>query len=181
MLTGNRRYISEFPAAKAAYFAWLSICTDDFSIPSNFAILACWSWEECPSSTPSQNVACERSFTFFIWHSFGLSIVWFLRGAWYALSPLIPNRRVPRADDGSLNAIGKFGHARTPSFTCPPMISARQIAYWPPRRNPLVPSIGSSVQKPNQWTKCQVLTYVPKVRLKNCLCQWDLSFPRLWW
>lgn len=52
----------------------------------------------------------------------------------------------PDAADIEEDTSGKFGHPITPNSTCPPTISARQIAYCSPRRNPLVPSMGSNVQ-----------------------------------
>ncbi|KAI9569172.1 hypothetical protein HD554DRAFT_2020949, partial [Boletus coccyginus] len=39
----------------------------------------------------------------------------------------------------------RFGQPRT---TCPSTINARHTAYRPPRKNPFVPSMGSSVHQP---------------------------------
>jgi hypothetical protein len=43
---------------------------------------------------------------------------------------------------------GRFGQPMTPSSTRASISSARQTAYCPPRKNPFVPSIGSSVHMP---------------------------------
>jgi hypothetical protein len=40
---------------------------------------------------------------------------------------------------------GRLGQPITPSSTCVSINSTRHTAYCPPRKNPLVPSIGSSV------------------------------------
>jgi hypothetical protein len=54
---------------------------------------------------------------------------------------------------------GRFGQPMTPSSTCASTRSARQTAYCPPRKNPFVLSIGSSVHMPvydNQVKKAHV-------------------------
>jgi hypothetical protein len=43
---------------------------------------------------------------------------------------------------------GRFGQPMTPSSMCALTRSARQMAYSPPRKNPFVLSIGSSVHMP---------------------------------
>jgi hypothetical protein len=43
---------------------------------------------------------------------------------------------------------GRFGQPMTLSSMGVLIISARQTAYCPPRKNPFVPSIGSSVHMP---------------------------------
>ena len=47
---------------------------------------------------------------------------------------------------GAVSDRGRFGQPRTPTLTSPSSIRARQTAYCPPRKNPFVPSIGSSAQ-----------------------------------
>jgi hypothetical protein len=52
-------------------------------------------------------------------------------------------------DDGNGDGIeGRLGQPITPSSTRASTNSARQTAYCPPRKNPFVPSIGSSVHMP---------------------------------
>ena len=57
------------------------------------------------------------------------------------------SREVPtEADRGAVSEMGRFGQPSTPTLTLPDVMSARQTAYWPPRRKPLVPSMGSRAQ-----------------------------------
>ena len=44
---------------------------------------------------------------------------------------------------GAESSIGRLGQLKTPTLTSPSTMRARQTAYWPPRRKPLVPSMGS--------------------------------------
>lgn len=62
--------------------------------------------------------------------------------------PLTAMKRTPRSDLSSLKSTGRLGHPVTPTTTSPSTRRPRQTAYCPPRRNPLVPSIGSSAQWP---------------------------------
>lgn len=136
-------------------------------MPSREAIVECWLWFEWPDSTDSQNVPAEREGRGRMW------ILWLLKGSLGEgevevveeegnsgrdVAPLdfIAEKRTPRPsidggeeeDDGgdgrgAAGSVGRFGHPSTPTFTPPSSISARQTAYWPPRRKPFVPSTGS--------------------------------------
>ncbi len=69
------------------------------------------------------------------------------------------------ADRGAELEMGRFGQPRTPTLTAPSEIKARQTAYWPPRRKPRVPSMGS---------KAHILPWAPPALLPasmaRCIC-----------
>jgi hypothetical protein len=68
-----------------------------------------------------------------------------------APAPLAVEKRTPRSPSGLAGSTGRLGHPIAPTTTSPSTIKARQTAYWPPRRNPLVPSMGSRAQMPSQY------------------------------
>lgn len=71
-------------------------------------------------------------------------------GSWWAPWPRTATKMHPRGPDGSDADTGRLGQPMTPSSTRALMMSARQTAYCSPRKNPLVPSIGSSVHIPRK-------------------------------
>ena len=80
------------------------------------------------------------------------------------------------ADRGAVSEMGRLGQPSTPTLTTPETIKARQTAYWPPRRNPLVPSMGSRAQM-RPWGPPGLL---PKSMAR---CIWDsesMGPPRSW-
>lgn len=65
---------------------------------------------------------------------------------WKAPWPLTATKSTPFSPSGLVMSTGRLGHPMTPTTTSPSTKSPRQTAYCPPRRNPLVPSMGSSAQ-----------------------------------
>ena len=64
--------------------------------------------------------------------------------------PRTAKTMTPCPADGSEGETGRLGHPKMPNWTTESTINARQIAYCPPRRKPLVPSIGSMTHMPVQ-------------------------------
>lgn len=62
--------------------------------------------------------------------------------------PLTATKIQPLRPSGSTLFTGRFGQPMTPRTTSPWMTNARQTAYCPPRKNPFVPSMGSSAHRP---------------------------------
>ena len=62
--------------------------------------------------------------------------------------PLMATKMQPLRPSGSLLFTDRFGQPMRPRTGCPSTINAKHTAYCPPRKNPFVPSIGSSVHRP---------------------------------
>ena len=97
-----------------------------------------------------------------------------LRGRLVAPEPAMAPKRTPRpaplespmsADRGAALSMGRLGQPSTPTLTSPSEIKARQTAYWPPRRKPIVPSMGS---------RAHILPWAPPALLPAsmawCIC-----------
>lgn len=124
----------------------------------SFSAMSCWSvCEEWPASTLSQNVACVMSVTGFMdigWLSAKAPAVRArLMAPWPRTADIktpFPSASVwfsPASEArGAESSMGRLGQPRMPTLTSPSTIKARQTAYCPPRRKPLVPSIGSKAQ-----------------------------------
>lgn len=117
--------------------------------------MAAWSeCEEWAASTLSQKVAWVMSETGFMlmgWAGWDREPV--PSGRLVAPELAAAAKRTPRgkeesveAERGAVSEIGRFGQPSTPTLTTPETMRARQTAYWPPRRKPLVPSMGSRAQ-----------------------------------
>lgn len=82
--------------------------------------------------------------------------------------PLTAIKRHPLSSPAPAPPTGRFGQPITPTCTTLSTINAKQTAYYSPRKNPLVPSIGSSVHIPASTTSqlnlardTKMYTYVP--------------------